>query len=226
MAADHDRIGPAGHQARHIVDHDRLAEDDAAQNVADGAIRADPHFLEVEFLDARLVGRDRGAFHADAVLLDRVGGIDGDLVVGFVALLDRKIVIFQVDIEIRQDQSFADPLPDDFRHLVAVEFDDRVLDLDFRHVGCGPYRCVSVLRRALAEGGARAREGADATAGHTGNISSISAGGVSRCSASRRATKGRWPIHSSLDAQRSRKSARSARRVRSVPCGRPSLATS
>ena len=46
--------------------------------------------LEAELLDARLVGRDRRALHADAVLLDRVGRVDGDLVVGLVALLDRR----------------------------------------------------------------------------------------------------------------------------------------
>jgi hypothetical protein len=48
---------------------DRLAEDDAAEDVADRAVGRLPHLLEAELLDARLVGRDGGALDADAVTL-------------------------------------------------------------------------------------------------------------------------------------------------------------
>src|SRR3546814_17721545 len=60
--------------------------------------------LEVEFLNARLVGGDRRTLHADAVFLDRMRRIDRDLIVGLVALLDREVVIFEPDIEIGLDQ--------------------------------------------------------------------------------------------------------------------------
>jgi hypothetical protein len=49
-----------------------------------------PHALEAEFLDAGFVGRDGRALDADAVLLDGVGGVDGDLVVGLVAFFDAR----------------------------------------------------------------------------------------------------------------------------------------
>ena len=124
VAADDDRVGPARDQPRHVLDHDRLAEDDAAEDVADRAVGRLPHLLEAELLDPRLVGRDRRAFDADAVLLDRLGGLDRDPVVGLVALLDAEIEIEQVDVEIGEDQPLADPLPDDPGHLVAVELDD------------------------------------------------------------------------------------------------------
>ncbi|MND57083.1 hypothetical protein D3C80_482050 [compost metagenome] len=67
------------------------------------------------------------------MLLDRVGGVDRHLVVGGVAVLDREIVIFDVEIEIGQDQLILDQLPDDAGHLVAVEIDDRVGYLDLLH---------------------------------------------------------------------------------------------
>jgi hypothetical protein len=53
---------------------------------------------------------------------------------GLVALLDREVVILQIDVEVGQDQPFADPLPDDAGHLVAVHFDDGIRYLDLRHV--------------------------------------------------------------------------------------------
>ena len=66
-------------------------------------------------------------------LLDRVGGVDRDLVVGGVAALDAEVVVLQVDVEVRQDQLLLDERPDDAGHLVAVELDDRVVDLDLGH---------------------------------------------------------------------------------------------
>jgi hypothetical protein len=67
------------------------------------------------------------------VALDGVGGIDRHLVVGRVALLDGQVVVVELDVEVRQDQLVLDELPDDPRHLVAVELDDRVLHRDLGH---------------------------------------------------------------------------------------------
>ena len=86
VAADDDRLGPARNQARHVLADDRLAEDDAAEDVADGAVRRLPHLLEAELLHPGLVRGDGGALDADADLLDRFGRVDGDLVVGLVAV--------------------------------------------------------------------------------------------------------------------------------------------
>lgn len=135
VTADDDRLGPARNESRNVGDDDRCAEDRAAENVADRSVRGTPHLLETEFLDTCLVRRDRGAFDADAVLLDRVRCVDGDLVVGLVAVLDTEVVVLEVHIEIRMDQLVFDELPDNARHLIAVEFDDGALNLDFGH-GC------------------------------------------------------------------------------------------
>jgi hypothetical protein len=133
VTADHDRVGPARDQAGHVLDDDRLAEDGAAEDVADRAVGRLPHALEVELGDAALVGRDRRALNADAMFLDRIGAVDRDLIVGLVALLDREVIIFEVDVEIGEDQAFANPLPDDPRHLIAVNLDDGGFHLDLSH---------------------------------------------------------------------------------------------
>ena len=134
VTADDDRLGPARNQPRHILDHDRRPEDGAAENVSDRPVGREPHLLEIELLDAGLVGGDGGALDADAVLLDGVGGVDGDLVVGVVAVLDAEVVVVQVDVEVREDQRVLDELPDDASHLVTIEVYDRAFDFDLGHV--------------------------------------------------------------------------------------------
>ena len=133
MTAHHDWFGPARNQPRDVADDDRLPEDHAAENVADRAVGRAPHFLQAEFLHPRFIRGDRRALHTYAVLFNRVGGVDGDLVVGGVAVLDAQVVVLQVDVEVGQDQLLFDERPDDARHLIAVEFDDGVLNLDFGH---------------------------------------------------------------------------------------------
>ena len=86
--------------------------------------------LEVELLDSRLIGGDGGALDAHRVLLDSLGGVNGDLVVGLVAVLEAEIVVLEVDVEVGEDELVLDVLPDDAGHLIAVELDDGVLDLD------------------------------------------------------------------------------------------------
>src|SRR5262249_36535955 len=58
--------------------------------------------------------------------------------------------------EIGMDQLLFDQLPDDASHLVAVELDDRVLDLDLRHGG----KSLCVFGRAPDGCGTRGLGGA------------------------------------------------------------------
>ena len=78
-----------------------------------------------------------------------LAAVDRHLVVGGVAVLDAEVVVLEVHVEVRQDQLVLDELPDDARHLVAVEFDDRPLDLDLRH-GDLPARRFLLASRYLA----------------------------------------------------------------------------
>jgi hypothetical protein len=69
---------------------------------------------------------------------------------GGVAVLDREVVIFEVDVEIGMDQLLLDEVPDDAGHLVAVEFDDRVGDLDLSPASPAARSPPRRLRRAGA----------------------------------------------------------------------------
>lgn len=131
VAGDDNGLVPVTDNARNIFANDRLAENCAVKDVADGAIGAAPHLFEPEFFDARFIGSDGCALDGDAELFGGVGRIDGDLIVGLVAFFDGEIVVFEIDIEVGKDQAFANRLPDDARHLVSVHFDDGVQDFDF-----------------------------------------------------------------------------------------------
>ncbi|MNN18816.1 hypothetical protein D3C81_1320350 [compost metagenome] len=133
VTADDDGLGPARNQTRHVLADDRLAENDAAQDVADGAVRRLPHLLQAEFGDAGFVRRDGGALDADPVLLDGVSRVDGDLVVRGVTAFHAQIVVVQLQIKVREDQLVLDPLPDDPGHFVAVDVHDGIGDLDLGH---------------------------------------------------------------------------------------------
>ena len=135
MTAYDDRLGPTRDEAWDIATDDRLAKDNAAQDVADRAVRAAPHFLEAKFLDPRLIRRDRRAFDGDTDFLGLFSGINGDLIVGAVAFLDPQIVVEQVDIQVWQNEFFLDEIPDDPGHFIAIHFNNRVLDFDLRHWG-------------------------------------------------------------------------------------------
>jgi hypothetical protein len=48
-------------------------------------------------------------------------------------MLDRQVIVMQVDVQIGQDQLLLDQVPDDAGHLVAVQLDHRICDLDLFH---------------------------------------------------------------------------------------------
>src|SRR5216684_1455225 len=133
VTGDDDREIPVGNDTRNVLADDGLPENRPVENIADGAVWAPPHLLEVELLDAPFVRGDGRAFHCHPALPCGVGRVDRDLVVGLVSRLDPEIVVFQLDIQIREDQFLADRLPDDPRHFVTVHLDDRILDFDFAH---------------------------------------------------------------------------------------------
>ena len=133
MAADNDGLCPTRHKTRHVLTDNGFAENNAAQNIADGAVWRLPHLLEVKFFHTGRIRSDSCAFHAYTILLDCVGGIDCYLVIGGIAVFHAEIIIFQINIEIRQDQLFFDQIPDDARHLIAIEFNNGIGDFYLGH---------------------------------------------------------------------------------------------
>ena len=133
VTANNNRLVPTRNQPRDVGNDDGLAENHSAQDVANGSIGAAPHLLEAKLFDSRLVRSNGCALDANPVLLDGVSGIDGDLVIGLVALFDAEVVVLERQIEVRVNEAVLDELPNDARHFVAIEFNDNALNLNFFH---------------------------------------------------------------------------------------------
>ena len=120
VAADDDGLVPARNKPGNIRNDDGLAKDDATENVANSPIGASPHLLQTELFNPCLIGGDGRALDPDAVFLDGVGCINGDLIVGLIALLDPQVVILKGDVEVGVNEAVLDELPNNSRHFVAV----------------------------------------------------------------------------------------------------------
>jgi hypothetical protein len=68
--------------------------------VSDGAVGRQPHLLELELLHSLLIGCDGRALDTNRVLLDSLGSIESDLVVGLVTVFQAQIVVLEVDVEV------------------------------------------------------------------------------------------------------------------------------
>ena len=82
MTTNDNWLSPSWNKTWDCWNDDWLSKDGSTKDVADRAVRALPHLLEVELLDPRLVGRDRRALDADLVLEDSLGSFDCHFVVG------------------------------------------------------------------------------------------------------------------------------------------------
>ena len=142
VTGERDGLLPAAHAGFDALDDDGGPKDGAVEQCADRAVGALPHLLETVFVHARGIRRNGCAFDGDAQALGRLGGIDGDLVVRLVAVLEAEVVVLGLEVDMRNEQLRFDQLPDDAGHLVAVHLDKRGLHLDFAHVSSPVSGCV------------------------------------------------------------------------------------
>lgn len=56
--------------------------------------------LQLELLDAGLIGSDGGTLDTNAILLDGLSRVDGDLVVCLVTVFETQVVVLEVNVEV------------------------------------------------------------------------------------------------------------------------------
>jgi hypothetical protein len=89
VSTDNDWFFPSRYQFGYIFDDDRFSEDSSVEDVSDGTVGAFPHFFEVELLDSGFIWRDGCAFDAYFALLNGLGGLEGDIIIGGISVLNR-----------------------------------------------------------------------------------------------------------------------------------------
>ena len=135
VAGNGDGLFPELDGGLDAVDHDGGAEHGAIQRSADGAVGALPHLVELVLVHPLRVGGDGGALDGHAVLLVGLGGVDGHLVAGGVAVGQTEVVVLGLQIDVRQEKLVLDELPEHTGHLVAVHLHKGGGHFDLFHDG-------------------------------------------------------------------------------------------
>ena len=131
VAADDNRLLPAWDQSGNVLDDYWFSEHCSIEDVSDCAVGGLPHLLELKLLDSGLIGSDGSALNTDFTLLDGVGSINGNLIVGGISVFNAEVKVLDVEVKEGVDEVFLDLLPDDSGHFITIEFSNWVLNLDF-----------------------------------------------------------------------------------------------
>jgi len=134
MTADGDGLSPLGNKTRNILHDDGLTEDSSTKNVADSAVGALVHTLEVVLLDTGLVRSDGGTLDTNIALLDGISSINSHLVVSGITVGDVKIKVTDGKVKEGKDKLVLDHLPDNTGHLITVKLNNRVLHNNLGHL--------------------------------------------------------------------------------------------
>jgi hypothetical protein len=62
---------------------------------------------------------DGSALDTDIVLFNSICAVDGDLIVGFITVLDTQVKRLQLDVKERQDEFVFNRVPNDASHFIT-----------------------------------------------------------------------------------------------------------
>mmetsp|Transcript_18496 Transcript_18496/g.13296 ORF Transcript_18496/g.13296 Transcript_18496/m.13296 type:complete len:332 (+) Transcript_18496:516-1511(+) len=134
VSTNDNRLGPSWHQSGNVLNDNRFSEDSSVKDVSNSTVRRSPHLLKLELFNTTLIRSNSGTFDTNLMLLDGVSGIDGDLIVGLITRGDTQVIVLGLKIKIRIDMSLLDPVPDDTGHLITIDINDGLCNLNLGKV--------------------------------------------------------------------------------------------
>ena len=96
MPFDNDGLSPTGDASRNVLDYDWFTENETATDISDCTIGRLSHLLEFELLNACLIGFYGCTFNTDLASFYSVCGVNSDLVIGSITVLDAQIEVLDV----------------------------------------------------------------------------------------------------------------------------------
>src|SRR5690606_1060666 len=126
MTAYTDRSCPVGYQSWYVFTYDWLSKHSTVKDISDGSVWRFPHLLEIKLFYTLLIRSDGSAFDTYAVFFNGIGGIYSHLVIGSIAVLNAKVIIFNVHIYIWKNKFILNKLPNNSGHLISVQFNNRI----------------------------------------------------------------------------------------------------
>ena len=128
-----DGLFPAGDHRLYPRDKYRRAEHRAVERRADGGVGRSPKLFEAVFLLPLVVGRNGRALNADVQALDRLRRLMGHCVLGFVAVRQRQVIVFGVQLNKGAYKLLLYHPPKDMGHLIAVKLGNGNRHFDLFH---------------------------------------------------------------------------------------------
>src|SRR5665647_1285059 len=133
MTADYDGSSPLRNKSGNIFYNNWLTKNRSVKDIPDRSIGRFVHLLQTKFCHTRFIRRNSSTFNTNVILLDGIGSIYSYLIISGIAMLNTQIIIFNVNIQKRENQLFSDHFPDDAGHFVPIEFHYRIQYFNFFH---------------------------------------------------------------------------------------------
>lgn len=104
MSSNDYGLCPSWNKSWDIRDNNRLSEYSSVQFISNCAIRGLPHLFEAKFNNSGFIRSNSSAFNTNFVLLDSISSIYSDLVIGSISILNTEVIVFYLNVQMRQDQ--------------------------------------------------------------------------------------------------------------------------
>ena len=122
MAGKSDGFFPVSHTGFNSLYNDRRSENRAIQNCPDGPVGAFPHFLQIVLCHSRCIWCNGSTLNSYTVFFGGFRTFHRNLIICRIPMLQTKIIIFCLKINIRQKQFVLNHFPQNSGHFVPIHF--------------------------------------------------------------------------------------------------------
>ena len=128
-----DRFLPVTYTWLNSLYNDRCTKYGSIKDCTDRTIRALVHLLEIIFVHTCMIWCDRRTFYCNTIFLSCFGGINRNLIICFITIIQSEIIILCIQINKRKKKFIFDHFPENSGHLISIHLYQRCRHLNFFH---------------------------------------------------------------------------------------------